>query len=122
MTQASSGKGNREEVPVVTGRAVRAAGFTAGEVNGVFPGEPIAELLAGLFYLRYVLIVLPSRGKSRGGERTGTIWQQTIKLYWVTTDDYDEDWFICCGTAEFMEHRKDVQGGALRWCAACGSG
>ena len=27
----------------------------------------------------------------------------------------------CCGTAEFMEHRKDVQGGALRSCAACGS-
>ena len=27
----------------------------------------------------------------------------------------------CCGTAEFMEHRKGVQGGALRSCAACGS-
>ena len=69
MTQASSGKGNREEVPVVTGRAVRAAGFTAGEVNGVFPGEPIAELLAGLFYLRYVLHRSPfARKVARGRE------------------------------------------------------
>ena len=28
----------------------------------------------------------------------------------------------CCGTAGFMGHRRDVQGGTLRACAASGAG
>jgi lipocalin len=35
-----------------------------------------------------------SSGAGRENRDFMTINKQTIKLYWVTTDDHDEDWFI----------------------------
>jgi hypothetical protein len=43
----------------------------------------------------------PSETESAGGERTVfmAINKQSIKLYWVTTADHDEDWFILAESA-----------------------
>jgi hypothetical protein len=43
----------------------------------------------------------PSESGSAGGERTVfmAIGKQAIKLYWVTTADHDEDWFILAESA-----------------------
>jgi hypothetical protein len=53
-----------------------------------------------LLYLRYVLHCSPSESKS-GGERERCYMASTkqIKLYWVTTQDHDEDWFIFAESA-----------------------
>ncbi len=79
-----------------------------------------------LFYLRYMLhcypflAVLELAGR-RGGREQGVYMaskQQTVKLYWVTTADHDEDWFIVAVSARqaraYHEHYEGYGAGDAR--------
>ena len=65
-----------------------------------------------LLYLRYVLHCSPSESKS-GGERERCYMASTkqIKLYWVTTADHAEDWFIFAESAKSARaYHEDYEG------------
>src|ERR1035437_3788836 len=50
----------------------------------------------------------PSGGRENGGVMTST---KQIKLYWVTTDDHDEDWFIFAASARSARaYHEDYEG------------